>query len=76
MTITGAAARKIGRLSALRPDADVRIEEIEHEDQDEDQALAVHFLDEYALDVVARFVVREDGWSNPSLARAKREAGL
>lgn len=50
--------------------------EREQDGEEQEQALQVHFLDEYGLDVVARFVVRESGWSNPSLARARREAGL
>lgn len=74
ITITGSAARKIARLSALRPDAEIRIAEIADPEDPQgfaSEALQVHFLDEYGLDVVARFVVRENGWSNPSVARAR-----
>lgn len=86
ITITGAAARKIGRLSALYPEAEVRIAGITGYDDEAAEAVSVEFLDAYGAGPHAStvtgqrcehaFVVRDTGWSNPSLTVARDRQAL
>lgn len=77
VTITGAAARKIGRLSALFPESDIRIRAFEGECGEGDDLpaywLTVDFRDEYDLRTIRGVVVHANGWSNPSVARLRKE---
>jgi hypothetical protein len=71
--MTGAQIRKLARLARLHPDAMIKVE------QTSDEAIHVEFLDEYGYRVTGlnggrkdcyAFVIRENGWSNPSVKRA------